>query len=150
MTPQSSSSFKYDPQNGRTLAIDYGEKRVGLAVTDPLNMFASGLPTLERTTKKPLTEQVADACSAYSFKAIMIGLPLHMNGNESEKSQEVRQFASEMENCFEGPIRLIDERLSSFEAEERLKAQGIQPSKNKGLIDQMAAKILLEESALGY
>lgn len=147
--PSPIKTFCHDPINGRTLAIDYGDKRVGIAVTDPLNMFASGLPTIERSEKVGLIDQLISACERYPLKTILIGLPLHMDGSESEKSQQVRTFADEISHCFDGPVRLVDERLSSFEAEERLKAQGIQPSRNKGLVDQMAAKILLEDTVLG-
>lgn len=140
--------FRFNPAEGRTLAIDYGEKRVGVAVTCPLRMFASGLPTVERNTHESLINQLLKTCRPFELKEIIVGLPLHMNDMESETSLEVRRFVEELAPYFEGPIKLVDERLSSFEAEERLKAQGIKPSKNKAMIDQVAAKILLEENAL--
>jgi putative Holliday junction resolvase len=140
--------FRFNPTDGRSFAIDYGEKRVGVAVTCPLRMFASGLPTIERNNHECLFDQLLETCKPFELKEILVGLPLHMNDMESEISREVRTFVEELTPYFEGPIKLVDERLSSFEAEERLKAQGIKPSKNKAMIDQMAAKILLEENAL--
>lgn len=142
--------------DGRVGAIDFGTVRVGLAVTDPMGWFTKGLPTLERgqLSDEIVAEQVIEAFAPYRLRLLVIGLPTHvgsgkkhdpLNNAETEMSQKVRRFGELLVPYLgDVPLDYVDERLSSHDAEERLREQGVQPSKNKGLVDQMAACILLE------
>ncbi len=137
---------------GRILAIDYGTKRIGLAVTDPMGWFTVGLPTLDRAKldNAQAVNAIVDACANYKLKRVVMGLPLHMDGSDSDSAARAREFFTALEPALtttEGkaiPFEWVDERLSSMEAEDRLREQGIQPSRNKEMIDELAAKILLE------
>jgi putative Holliday junction resolvase len=155
MTNEHSLTLSYQA-DGRIGAIDFGTVRVGLAVTDPMGWFTKGLDTLERCelTDEETARAVIQVFSQYRLKCLLIGLPTHvgsgrkhdqLNNAETEMSQHVRRFG-ELLRPYLGdvPLEYVDERLSSHEAEERLKEQGVQPSKHKGLVDQMAACILLE------
>lgn len=142
--------------DGRVGAIDFGTVRVGLAVTDPMGWFTKGLETLNRSelTDEDTARAVIEVFAQYRLKRLIMGLPTHvgsgrkhdqLNNAETEMSQHVRRFGELLQPYLGNvPLEYVDERLSSHEAEERLKEQGVQPSKHKGLVDQMAACILLE------
>ena len=135
----------------RILAIDLGEKRVGLAVSDPLGSFAVGLETFELQPNKPqqsktaLLDQIAVYCKQYSVSRIVLGLPVSMDGQEHHAAQKVRDFAESLNAVSDCPTEFVDERLTSVLAHQTLKAQGIKPSRNKGLVDQAAACRILQD-----
>jgi len=142
------SPFNHDPDDGRLLAIDYGDKRVGLAVSDPMGWFAVGIPTLNRNGGGPFVADVATSVSQYRLKGIVVGMPYHMDGSESEKSSQVRAWLRNelVPAVGDIPVGYVDERLSSSEAEDRLREQGKQPSRDKGSVDQMAACLMVEQA----
>lgn len=131
----------------RILAIDPGQKRVGLAVSDPFGNFAVGLETLSNHEGKDLVPELTAICQQYEVKAIVIGLPLHMSGEEGEKAQEARQLAQLIQESLNLPVELMDERLTSKIAEQSLRMQGVQSSRQrkKGVIDQAAAMLILQD-----
>ncbi|MFN8614682.1 MAG: Holliday junction resolvase RuvX [Vampirovibrionales bacterium] len=141
--------FKHNTESGRLLAIDYGDKRLGLAVSDPMGWFAVGLPTLIRKQPQELwVPLIAQAVSSYSLKGIIVGMPYHMDGSPSAKSIQIThwintELAPEIAHI---PVGTVDERLTSSEAEDRLKEQGQQPSRNKPLVDELAACLMIEQA----
>lgn len=134
---------------GRVAAVDYGRRRIGLAVSDPLRITTRGLPTLERAPGlEEAAGQVAGLLLREQVREVVLGLPLHADGRESEMSAEVRRFAALLEAHLAAAgvrLHLHDEGLSSWEAEEGLKAGGrdLARARREGAIDQRAALGLL-------
>lgn len=138
------------PTTGALLAIDYGKKRIGLAHCDNSQTFVFGLPTLEQPTGKDKLILSLQALSALittkNIVGIVLGLPRNMDGSTGFMAETIEAFAEQLHETLPAtPIFLLDERLTSKIAEQQLRSQGITPSKNKGLIDQQAAKQLLED-----
>jgi putative holliday junction resolvase len=130
----------------RILSMDYGLTRIGLAVSDPLGMFATGLATIANTGKKALWQALRHTVATYDPVTLVLGLPRHMNGQEGEQAELTRQFADEWCKRFPTiPVVFWDERLTSRMAEQTLQAMGKQPSRHKADIDQLCAIRLLQE-----
>ena len=129
----------------RILAIDHGTKRIGLAVTDPLNIFAYPLITLPNDPKFII--QLKKIIDEYHIVKIILGYPLKESGDESTSSQSVLKFKTELENKIGLPVELIDERYSSSIARERI-IQSVSSKKkrrDKSLLDKNAAAVILED-----
>jgi len=131
----------------RILGIDPGQKRVGLAVSDPFGNFAVGLETLSNYPGKDLLPELKTICQQYDVQRIVIGLPLHMSGEEGEKAQEARTLAQLVQEGLNLPVDMMDERLTSKIAEQSLRLQGIQTSRHRksGIVDQAAAMRILQD-----
>lgn len=129
---------------GRLLGIDYGEKRVGVSISDPTGTIAFPLETLETKSVVDLLEQIKNIVVSENVEEIVIGLPIGMKGQETLQTQEVYRFIKVIQKKFEIPVHMADERLSSVSAEFSLREQGIPPSKNKAMIDSRAAAIILQ------
>lgn len=130
---------------GRLLAIDLGSKFVGVAVSDELQITARPLPSIQKTGWKKLLNSILDSIKAFDAKALVIGLPLNFDGSESLSSAEARRIARNFALSLNIPVYLQDERLTSVEAEERLKTEGVEQHKIKDFIDSRAAAIILED-----
>ncbi len=124
------------------LAIDYGQKRTGLAVCDPDERIASPLAVLQG--RKRLAERIAEIVRAEQIDAVVVGLPLNMDGSRGPQARKVMDFASELGKVLEIPIAFEDERLSSFEAGQRLAGTGLSRSGKARRIDAVAAAHILE------
>ncbi|MCX6174266.1 MAG: Holliday junction resolvase RuvX [Ignavibacteriales bacterium] len=129
----------------RILAIDYGTKRIGLAVTDPLNIFAYPLITLLNDSK--FIERLKNIIDEYHIVKIILGYPLKESGAESTSSLSVLKFKTELENKIDLQIELIDERYSSSIARERIIQSVVSKKKrrDKSLLDKNAAAVILED-----
>jgi putative holliday junction resolvase len=128
------------------MAIDYGEKRIGVAITDTERILAFGLDTIEVTKKAPNPlPTLAALLAQYRPDVIVVGLPRNMDGSEGFMVEAVYDFVDDLEAFAVCPIELMDERLTSKMAEASLRRAGKQPSRNKGSIDQEAARLLLED-----
>ncbi|BBD08392.1 Holliday junction resolvase RuvX [Desulfovibrio ferrophilus] len=129
----------------RILGIDFGLKRVGLALTDPLGTMAFPYKTLVRTTRDALFAELATIIETEAVERIAVGLPLNMDGSDSMTTRQARNFAQSLGRRTEVSIHLVDERLSSAAAEEELIEAGmIKRSKRKEVLDQQAAVRILE------
>ena len=129
----------------RILAIDYGEKRIGLAVTDPLNIFCYPLITLANDNL--FWSQLSKVISEYNVVKIILGYPLKESGNVSTSSRAVIRFKEELEKRIKIPIELVDERYSSSIAQDRI-IQTVSSKKkrrDKSLLDKNAAAVILED-----
>lgn len=137
-------------QKTRVLAIDYGLKRIGLALSDSLQIIASPLENLEAgkdmaTTCSRLKQRLQElAEQGKPVSKIVIGLPLHMNGTDSERSNQVREFAGYIQRELNLPVDFLDERLTSVQAERSLHEVGFSRKKRSQLVDSVSAVILLQ------
>lgn len=133
---------------GRILALDYGDKTVGVAISDALNITAQELETIKRdkiNVLRPTLRRIAEIVSEYDVEKIILGLPLLMSDEEGERAEITREFKRSLENRVSVPVEFIDERLTTVEANEILAEQGIPKDKRKQYIDQVAAAIMLRE-----
>lgn len=124
------------------LGVDWGRRRVGVAVSDELGRMAHPLATLEPKSLAGLVQSLVDLARERGAKAVVLGLPKHMNGSEGESAGAVRKFAAELEAAGLTVI-FWDERLTSWEAEGRLR-EGGGFQKAKGRVDRAAAALLLQ------
>ncbi len=123
----------------RCLGIDYGRRRIGLALSDPTLLIATPLIIIENRGIKKTVLQIWDIIQKNDVKQIVIGLPLHANGNESEMSREARAFG-DVFVALGLPVEYVDERYTSYEAESMIGNQ----RQSKNLIDKVAASIILQ------
>ena len=130
--------------SGRILAIDYGTRRMGLAVSDPLGITAQGLETLERKNKRADFGRLERTIREYQVREIVLGNPLRMSGEESTLSQKVAEFAEELRRRFQLPVHLWDERLTSAEANRLLREAELSTKKRAQAVDRMAAVLILQ------
>ncbi|MDP8253014.1 MAG: Holliday junction resolvase RuvX [Candidatus Kaelpia aquatica] len=126
----------------RILALDFGAKRVGVAISDPLGIFAQGLDTLYIRGKTDLLSKLSRYFNSYEIDEVIIGNPLNSQGEDSKLSQEIKRFAKILSENREVKVTLWDERYSTKEAENTLKSLN---SRNiKSQIDKVAAQIILQ------
>ena len=124
------------------LAIDYGIKRTGLAVCDASETICSPLIVLDKP--KHFIKRISEIIKTEDVEAVVIGLPLNMDGSEGKQAEIVRRFCDKLKTIVDIPVYFQDERLSSFAAEEKLSALNMTQSKSKKRIDAGAAADLLE------
>lgn len=132
---------------GRRIAFDYGDVRTGVALCDPDGIIASPLTVLE-TRSKSFLKEIASLLEEHQPIHIFIGKPLNMSGTSGESAAKVDDFVSEIKSISSLPITLIDERLSTVNAQKRLKEAGVSSKDSKALIDAMAAVSILEQGLL--
>lgn len=128
----------------RVLGIDYGQVRVGLAMTDPEGRMAFPRPAIARTTRDSLFEELAALVRAEGVEAVVVGLPLTLDGEDSLTTRQARNFAASLARRIPAPVHLMDERLSSAAAEAQLKEAGLCSRKRKTRLDSQAAVQILE------
>lgn len=126
----------------RYLAIDYGTRRTGLAICDPGETIVSPLTVLQ--SRESLPEQIAQIVETENVEAVVLGLPLNMDGSEGPQTQLVKKFADQLQSRLSIPVYLQDERLSSFGAEEKLAPANLTRRKMKERLDAVAAAEILE------
>jgi putative Holliday junction resolvase len=127
------------------LGLDIGKKRIGVAGCDGTGLIAAGITTIERTSFAVDVEQVQALIAERSVQILVVGLPYTMDGNLGFQAKQVQKFAQRLSKILQLPIEYVDERLTSVEAENQLKAQKRFSSWNKGLIDRQAAQIILQQ-----
>lgn len=129
----------------RILAVDWGERRVGLAVSDPRGVIATGLPTLEVKSAGQALERVIVVAAEVEAERIVVGLPLLLNGEVGEAARAAQALADALAKRVSIPVDTYDERLTSTISQRRLKEVGVRRTGHrKGRIDQGAAVVLLE------
>lgn len=126
------------------LGIDYGERRIGIAKSDPTGLIASALTTLEVTSVKSAIVQILALIKEYDPAGLVIGYPLHESGDKTRKCDEIDQFIDKLGKQYFGPILRVDERYSSVEAAGIIQAHGKKTGKDKKRIDRIAATIILQ------
>ena len=128
----------------RILSIDFGEKKIGLAISDPLGITAQGLETLRGKKKDEVPEALLKLCQEYGVEEVVIGLPINMNGSLGPKAKEVLAFVPELEKTLKLPVKTWDERLTSLEAGRLMIAEGLSRKKQKEKSDRLAAMLILQ------
>ena len=128
----------------RVLALDYGTKRIGVALSDELGWTAQPLETFERRTLDRDVAHVASLVQAHAVREVVLGFPLQLDGREGPAIQAMRNFAVHLEQGLPVPLVLWDERLTTKAAEDLLIAADVSRKKRKGAVDRVAAAILLQ------
>ncbi|MFQ5424390.1 MAG: Holliday junction resolvase RuvX [Phycisphaerae bacterium] len=128
----------------RVMGIDYGRRRIGTAIADLEIRIALPLKTVAgRDDAARDARSVADLADTEDVGRFVVGLPLNMDGSDSDQTRLTRRFADELARLSGKPVELQDERLSSYAASELLDAAGVRKRRRKGLIDQIAAQQIL-------
>lgn len=131
------------------IALDLGTKRIGVAVTDELSISISRLEALPRTNWKQTLRSIADLVRRYDAQTVVIGLPLRLNGSSGDAALAVQAIAQKFARSLNVPVYLQDERLSSMQAEQNLRAEGHNAGKVSSLVDSEAAAIILTDFLAG-
>jgi len=129
----------------RLLGLDIGTKRIGIALSDPLLITAQPFTTISRVPEKEAIEKIQTIIKDYSVNKIIAGLPLMMNGDFGPQAEDCKNFGEKISQKTNINVIFVDERLTSFQAEEILKAQKVKYTKDKGKVDMIAASIILQE-----
>ena len=129
----------------RVMGIDYGERRIGLAMSDPLFIIAKPFRIIDRKKTMNYFDEILKITSEYSITKIVVGIPLKLNGEHTLQTKVVYEFINQLSLVYSYDIITIDERLSSVSAKNYLIDQGIKTGHNKGRIDETAAAIILQE-----
>ena len=127
------------------VALDLGEKRVGVAVSDSLSIVITRIEALPRTNWKQMLRDVADLVRRFDAQTLVIGLPLGLNGSTGDAALAVHALALKFARSLKVPVYLQDERLSSVEAEENLRAAGHKADRVPALVDSEAAAVILRD-----
>ena len=133
----------------RILAIDFGTRRIGLAVSDALGITAQGLPTLQRTRITDDLAHIRARVEEYTVERVIVGNPLGHGGGETDMSQRAAAFAEKLRRRLDCQVELRDERLTSVEANRSLRETGLSLGKRRRAVDRVAAVLLLQ-SYLDY
>jgi len=132
----------------RVLAVDWGERRIGLAVSDPQGIIATGLPTLEVRSPEQGVSRVAEIASEQEADRIVVGMPLLMSGERGEAAEAAQRFADAVSARTGLEVATYDERLTSALSERRLREVGVRTGHARARVDQGAAVALLESYLL--
>ena len=130
----------------RLLGIDFGLKRIGLAISDDEGLWALPLTTLERRDDRGAARQIARIVEQEKVGGLVLGEPLLLDGSRGEAAERVLRFAERLRRTLDLPLELISETLTSAAAEERLREAGVDFRKNPQRVDAVAAQILLQDA----
>ncbi|HOG17215.1 MAG TPA: Holliday junction resolvase RuvX [Syntrophales bacterium] len=128
----------------RILGLDYGEKRIGVALSDELGLTAQPLMTLQRKSRRRDLEDLAQIIRTHGVERIVVGYPLRLDGSEGIQCEKVQRFITSLESAFGVPVVRRDETLSTRQAEEILAEAGVRREKRRELVDRIAAGLILQ------
>ncbi|MFW5999337.1 MAG: Holliday junction resolvase RuvX [Halanaerobiaceae bacterium] len=128
----------------RILALDYGSKRIGVAVSDALGLTAQGKGVITRKDLREDLKKIEEYIDEYNVEKIIVGMPRNMDGSYGPRAEKTRQFITFLRRRLTLPVETWDERLSSAEAERVLISGDVSRAKRKKVIDQVAAAIILQ------
>lgn len=134
-----------DTKAQRVLAIDYGRKRIGLALSDELGATAQPLGTIHRVNRRDDLRRLREICRNHSVARIIVGHPLHMSGEAGEMAAEAARFATRLAKEIGVGVELVDERLTSWEARQTIEQTNSASRRKRGPLDDVAAAILLRD-----
>jgi putative Holliday junction resolvase len=129
---------------GRILAIDFGLKRMGLAISDALGLTAQGLATLERTRMQDTLQHIQQLAEEQGAKRVIVGNPISRAGRETAMSRQAAAFVEKLRRRLACPVELWDERLTTAEANRMLRHTGLGLEKRRRAVDRVAATLLLQ------
>jgi putative holliday junction resolvase len=127
------------------LGLDYGSKRIGVAGCDGTGLIATGITTIERTFFERDVEQIQNIVNERQVQVLVMGLPYSMDGSLGFQARQVQKFGKRLAKALKLPVEYVDERLTSFQAEQLLIAENRSPSRHKALIDRKAACLILQQ-----
>ena len=127
------------------LGIDYGERRIGLALSDPMGIIAKPLKIIDRKKNTDYISEILHTSKGKHAKIIVVGLPLTLRGKKSQQTIVVEKFIEKLIQLGEITVIPVDERLSSVSAKKSLQEQGVKTGHAKGRVDETAAAIILQE-----
>jgi putative Holliday junction resolvase len=127
------------------LALDYGERRIGVAISDPQGLTARPLTVITRETREKDLERVRQIAAQFGVTLVVLGLPLNMDGTESPGARQARRFGNTIRHRLELAVELWDERLTTFEADQQMLEAGLSPERRKELRDAVAAAVILQD-----
>jgi len=128
----------------RILALDPGERRIGVAVSDPLGITAQPVETYTRVTQEKDLAHFKELIHAWQPEKIVVGLPVHMNADVGVKALEARELGKQLEQAFGIPVEFLDERLTTVQAHRILSESQVRGKKRKQTVDTLAAVLILE------
>lgn len=128
----------------RTLGLDYGSRRIGVAISDELGRMAKGVATIVRKNREADLETIADLVRRHGVERIVIGYPLRLDGSEGIQCEKINRFIRRLKMRFTFPIIRWDETLSTKEAEELLRERGVHREKQREVVDRIAASVILQ------
>ena len=129
---------------GRVLGVDYGEARTGLAISDTTRFLANGIGNVQGGGLEKTAERVLTVAREQGAVAVVLGLPVNMNGTEGPKAARIRELAALIEQ--ELPVYLMDERMTTMSAARYLNETNTRGKKRKGVIDTLSAQIILQNA----
>jgi len=129
----------------RIMGLDIGDRRIGVAISDLLHITASALETIERKNIQTDLTRITDLARRLGVVEIVVGLPFHMDGSESEQARKIQSFCRKLARESGLPVVYEDERLSTVSAIRMLTLQGIKTGKKKDLVDRVSAAIILQK-----
>lgn len=126
------------------MALDVGSKRIGIAVADPTETFALPVGTIERSNLRADLAEIAEYLESYAVRDLVVGDPLSLSGERGIAAQKMDEFVEKLRAIFPGAIHRIDERMTTAQATKTLIAADVSRKKRKGVVDKMAAALILE------
>jgi putative Holliday junction resolvase len=140
-----SSAASPESRPSRILAIDYGRKRIGLALSDELQLTAQPLAVMKRANRREDLRRLRDVCRKQGVARILVGHPLHITGEAGEMADEAARFAARLRKELGIEVDLVDERLTSWEAGQIMAEAGSSRQRKESSLDDVAAAIFLRE-----
>lgn len=128
----------------KILGLDYGDRRIGVSISDDLGWTAQGLEVIERRKEGKDVERIAELVKQYEVEEIVVGLPKNMNGSIGPRGEFCQEFASGLHEALQLPVHLWDERLTTVAAERTLIEADVSRKKRKGVVDKLAAALILQ------
>ena len=129
----------------RVMALDYGDVRIGIALSDVTRFLASGYENYTRVSIESDCKHIAEIAKSNNVKVIVLGLPLNMDGSSGERVEKTKQFANVLTNYTDAKIDYLDERLTSVSAEKILISADVSRKKRKEVLDKLSATIILQD-----
>ena len=129
----------------KVMALDFGDVRIGIALSDVTRFLASGFENYTRKSLEVDCKHIADIASANNVKVIVLGLPINMNGSKGERVEKTYEFAEELSKYTDAKIEYLDERLTSVSAEKILISADVSRKKRKEVLDKLSATIILQD-----
>lgn len=128
----------------RIMALDVGSRTIGIACSDALLMTAQGIETIRRTSLENDFNRLRELISEYEVHELVVGMPKNMNGTKGDRAEKTEEFVEKMKAVIDLPVTFWDERLSTVMAERQLIVADVSRKKRKGVIDKMAAVVILQ------
>ena len=129
----------------RVLGLDVGDRRIGVAMSDPIGLTAQPLMTIERAGGDADTEAIRALVEQYGVERIIVGLPLTLRGEQGPQANKVVAFADRLRQRLTIPVQLLDERLTTIQGTRSLLETGVSSRKRRAVIDQVAAQLILQQ-----